>query len=290
MNTDLLRQLKKEVDEENRLRKLMIPIQQEMQEFETRLLKAVENALKVCFNKPGVLNDDQLGFIQSYLNQVTTNNWDEFVAMNKKDIVNENQPLKHYLHINYACKNDPLVMTIRKGQLERRSGVLNKYSTRFFVLTACMYSFLYCEKNIDILSLAGFLHQFKLNDKISPEQSLYLPRSTVSQLKDDQSNAFEIQRSGSVLQRDKSYVFRAFSPEEIGIWCKLISDIAASTPPPIQQISTASLSIVSQRISFENTPPLSPISVHEHRRSMSDTLCDSLPMKSKVYSPQLNID
>lgn len=138
MNIDLLRQLKREVDEENRLRKLMIPIQQTMLDFENRLLKAVENALKVCFDKPGVLNQAQLGTIQSSLNHVITSNWDSFIAMNKKDIVNENNPLKHYLNINYPCKNDPLVMTIHKGQLERRFGVLNKYSARFFVLTECM--------------------------------------------------------------------------------------------------------------------------------------------------------
>lgn len=138
MNIDLLRQLKKEVDEENRLRELMIPIQQTIQDFETRLLKSVESALRVCFSRPGSLNQEQLGSIQSSLNQVITSNWGEFVAMNKKDLVNESQPLKHYLHINYKCKNDPLVMTVHKGQLERRSGVLNKYSAKFITLTACM--------------------------------------------------------------------------------------------------------------------------------------------------------
>jgi hypothetical protein len=134
---DVLRQLKREVDEENRLSKLMIPIQQSTAEFESRVLKAMQDALKVCFEKPGVLNEDQLENIQLSLNQAITNNWDAFSASNKNDIVNEKFPYKHYLNINYTCKNDPLVMTLHKGQLERRSGVLSKYTQRFYILTEC---------------------------------------------------------------------------------------------------------------------------------------------------------
>ncbi|KAG2211659.1 hypothetical protein INT47_008756 [Mucor saturninus] len=273
VNLYLLRQLKKEVDEENRLTKLMMPIQQAMQDFESRLLKSVESTLQVCFSKPGALNQDQISSVQYSLNQVITNNWGEFVAMNKKDLVNEQQPLKHHLHINYKCKNDPLVMTVYKGQLERRSGVLNKYSAKFVILTT-----------------SGFLHQFKPNDKVSPEQSLYLPKAMVSQLKDGDNNTFEIQRSGSVLQRDKSYVFRAVNSEEMEIWCKLVSDVAASKPQSIQKISTVNLSNVSQRISHESTPPLSPISIHEHRKSISVNLDEGFSSKPKFYSAQLNID
>jgi hypothetical protein len=115
----------------------MVPIQKTMQDFEVRLLKSVEEALKVCFSKADLLNDVQLTTIQSSLNQAISNNWTTFAAMNKKDIVDENNPLKHYLNINYTCKNDPLVMTVHKGQLERRSGVLNKYTQRFCVITKC---------------------------------------------------------------------------------------------------------------------------------------------------------
>lgn len=126
------------MSEENRLRTLMVPIQKTMQDFEVRLLKSVEEGLKVCFDQPGALTDAQLSTIQSSLNQAISNNWTTFAAMNKKDIVDENNPLKHYLNINYTCKNDPLVMTVHKGQLERKSGVLNnKYTQRFCVITKC---------------------------------------------------------------------------------------------------------------------------------------------------------
>lgn len=131
---DILRQLKKEVDEENRLRKLMVPIQKDLREFEARLLVAVEEALKICFQLPN-LPQEKVNLLKNALNKIIQQNWDSFVENNKKVVVNEEHPEKNYLKINYVCKNDPLVMTLFKGQLERKVGVLNKYSAKFFVLT-----------------------------------------------------------------------------------------------------------------------------------------------------------
>lgn len=129
--------MKREVDEENRLRELMVPIQKTILNFENQLLESVQNAIKACFNKPGVSTEQSI----KILNHSVENNWDTFVSLNQKDIVDEANPLKQYLNINYPYKNDPLVMTIHKGQLERKIGVLNKYSRRFFVLTQCKFFF-----------------------------------------------------------------------------------------------------------------------------------------------------
>ncbi|KAL9553413.1 hypothetical protein MBANPS3_003298 [Mucor bainieri] len=245
VNLYVLRQLKREVDEENRLRRLMVPIQQAMLDFETRLLRAVEDTIKLCFERPGSLSEESLSSLETSLNAAVSDNWSTFVASNKKDLVNERSPNKHYLKINYPLKNDPLVMTLHKGELERRSGVLNKYTQRFFVLTE-----------------SGFLHQFKLNDKVSPEFSIYIPNATIIPSMDishlnlttlqaepekSSSYAFEIQRSGSVLQRDKSYVFRTSSLAEMVVWCKLLSDVATrpldavlQPRPPLQYTSRSS--------------------------------------------------
>jgi hypothetical protein len=132
--------LKKEVDEENRLRLLMIPIQRAMHDFETRVMKSVEQAFTVCFERPDLIQEDKLANLQASLNEAVSNNWDTFVANHSKSLVMESSPRKHYLKINYTCKNDPLVMTLHKGELERRSGVLNKHTQRFFVLTECKKS------------------------------------------------------------------------------------------------------------------------------------------------------
>lgn len=41
---------------------------------------------------------------------------------------------------------------------------------------------------------------------------------------------FEVQRSGSVLQRDKSYAFRANNFEDMAVWCQHISEVATQSP------------------------------------------------------------
>ncbi|KAI8339319.1 hypothetical protein BD560DRAFT_412675 [Blakeslea trispora] len=282
-NLYVLRQLKKETDEENRLRSLMIPIQQAMSDFEQRLLKSVEQSIKLCFEKySALLSQDKLVSLHSTLDQAITENWTCFVEKNKRQLVDEQRPYKHYLSINYACKQDPLVLTLFKGEIERRSSVLGKYTPWFFVLTE-----------------SGFLYQFKLNDKISPESSIYIPKSSIVPCFDinrpqneleqyNQPYSFEIQRCGSVLHRDKSYVFRTSHLKDMITWCRLLNQVAnrspgsivkqESTPPPSP---VAPLKISNDIIPL-STPEESPVSLKNH--SLEYT------RNTKQYAPQLNLD
>lgn len=177
-------------------------------------------------------------------------------------------------------------------------------------------------------NVAGFLHQFKLNDKVSPEFSIYIPNATIIpsmdishlnlttlQAEPDKSSnySFEIQRSGSVLQRDKSYVFRTSSLAEMVVWCKLLSDVATrpldAVLQPRQQYtsrpSTAMSGHSSARSSVlishqpmspiqhqETTPPPSPVqqlpeSLHSKINRMS-AVTDDIPqfaMQQPTVSP-----
>jgi putative cell wall-binding protein len=136
----VLRQLKREVDEDNRLRNLMLPVQENIKEFEQKLLKAVEEALQVAFNLPNsFVTKEKVAQMQEALSKVIDSNWGSFVAANKTTFVDQENPEKNYLQLNYAHKNDPLILTLHKGQIERRTGVLSKYSPKFFVLTECKY-------------------------------------------------------------------------------------------------------------------------------------------------------
>ena len=91
-----------------------------------------------------------------------------------------------------------------------------------------------------IKKIGGFLHQFHENDKVNPELSIFIPKSTIipsidmSQLSTQYHQhlhpsgdeyTFEIRRSGA-LQRDKVYILRAKSREELIGWCQLLIDIA----------------------------------------------------------------
>jgi hypothetical protein len=119
----LLSQLKKEVDEEPRLRLLMIPIQKEAQAFEKRLLELVKPTIQYCYETlaPGAwdgTDDKDIAPFQLLMDQIMPNfEWDRFIELQKKDLVNENHPTKDYLKINYPNKFHPMVMTLLKGKM-----------------------------------------------------------------------------------------------------------------------------------------------------------------------------
>lgn len=137
----VLRQLKKEVDEENRLRLLMIPIQQDAQAFEKRLIDLVKPTVQYCYEKlaPGAWDgsdDKDTAPFQLLMDQIMPNlEWDRFVELQKRDLVNEKHPTKNYLRINYPNKFHPMVMTLLKGKMERKYSVRKQFIERSYVLS-----------------------------------------------------------------------------------------------------------------------------------------------------------
>lgn len=85
-----------------------------------------------------------------------------------------------------------------------------------------------------------------MDDKVSPERSIYMPDSTVVPSIDishlangapsdnkDGPYTFEIHKRGTqVLQRDRVYVFRTNSREELLSWCRALVDASTRTTPP----------------------------------------------------------
>jgi hypothetical protein len=140
-NLVVLRQLKREVDEENRLRLLMIPIQKDLKAFETRLIHTIKPTIQYCYKSlaPGAWDgsdDRDTAPFQLLMDQVMPDyEWNQFVELQKKDLVNEKYPTKDYLKINYPNKFHPLVMTLLKGKMERKFGVRKQFTERNYVLS-----------------------------------------------------------------------------------------------------------------------------------------------------------
>jgi hypothetical protein len=74
-----------------------------------------------------------------------------------------------------------------------------------------------------VLSQGGYLHQFKLDDKVVPERSIYIPGATIKDLDDC---TFEI-RLGGADRSKKVYVIKAKGIEERQAWCRVLTDMAA---------------------------------------------------------------
>jgi hypothetical protein len=118
-----------------------------------------------------------------------------------------------------------------------------------------------------------------LNDKVSPEFTIYIPNVTIvpciditnlnqkkleAQKKQDYYT-FEIQRIGSVLQRDKSFSFRLSTLEEMVVWCKFLQNVATRPYDTLLQEKRSSLHL--DTAYQETTPPPSPIKPQNNRHS-----------------------
>lgn len=137
----VLRQLKREVDEENRLRLLIIPIQKDTEDFEQQVISQVKSTIRYCYEilAPGAWDgseDKDAAPFELLMDQILPQkNWQHFVEENKTNFVNENNPTKDYLKINYPNKFHPLVMTLLKGKMERKVGVRKQFIERNYVLS-----------------------------------------------------------------------------------------------------------------------------------------------------------
>lgn len=161
---------------------------------------------------------------------------------------------------------------------------------------------------------------------MSPESTIYIPNATIvtnvditninqqkmettKQQKKRDYYTFEIQRNGSVLQRDKSYLFRLSSLEEMVVWCKLLQNVETRPYDTLLHEKIVDVdhstrnSVDAKNYYLESTPPPSPTKhreskkvlledeKHESESSSDGGIVDSLIINGRhdVYAPRLNI-
>ncbi|ORZ05209.1 hypothetical protein BCR42DRAFT_428389 [Absidia repens] len=224
-NLQVLRYLKRETTEENRLRELMVPIQQDMKELETKLIDAFGGLVDFCVEQETTVTQYGSTLDQVLGHFLPQHTWQAFVAAQQKEWVDEDHIKKNYVQINYPNKQHTHVATVRKGILGRRSGVLKHYHDKYFVLTHY-----------------GYLHQFKLEDKIKPEASIYVTSTTIQPevndddlLFDEHHMAEEMDTNNSntgghtfdiKLHKSKTYHFKTTTGSELVSWCRALTNVA----------------------------------------------------------------
>jgi len=142
--------------------------------------------------------------------------WIAFAARSDH-LLDPETPLRNPDTIEYPSKDDPSVVPLHVGMMERKKRFTRSYKESYFVLTA-----------------AGYLHQYSTSDPIQqghPEFSLFLPSCTLgppSSASTDKSHKFHIEgkkdanglsRSNSILHRNAhAYTFRARSHDDMLEW------------------------------------------------------------------------
>ena len=167
-NLAVVRQLHKQVNEENALQKSIIIMQQNSAHFEEGIVRAIQSAWQTFDEWQSRMSDsvqDTWRLLGAHMASIAPDHeWISFSARSDH-LLDPDTPLRNLETINYPSKEDPSVIAVHTGYLERKKRFTRTYRESYFVLTP-----------------SGFLHEYSSSDSaqtISPLFSLFLPLCTL---------------------------------------------------------------------------------------------------------------
>ncbi|GAA5987366.1 hypothetical protein JCM11641_006945 [Rhodosporidiobolus odoratus] len=238
-NSLVARQLQKQVHEENALQKSIIIMQQNSEHFEEGVVRAIQMAWQT-FDEWNSRASSQVQETWQAMGQLMrsvapTTEWIAF-ASRSEYLLDPETPLRNPLTINYPGKDDPSVLPVHQGILERKKRYTKTYKESFYVLTP-----------------AGYLHEYPTSDLSKhpmPELSLFLPECTLGAptTAHARSHKFHIEGKKSIggdvgqkngfFASNASYTFRARSHDEMLEWwndCKQLSKVYLTASEPFDR-------------------------------------------------------
>ncbi|KAG9012357.1 hypothetical protein FRB95_009717 [Tulasnella sp. JGI-2019a] len=219
-NLLVAKQLQKQVHEENALQKSIILMQQNSAHFEEGIIRSIQSAWQTFdewqVRMSAAIQETWRILGQSMGSLAPDREWIAFSARSDH-LIDPDTPLRNPETIQYPSKEDPSVVPLHTGMLERKRRFTRSYRESYFVLTA-----------------AGFLHEYDSPDPIeqhNPHFSLFLPSCTLgppSSPSADRSHKFHVEgrkdatgltRANSILHRGaQAWTFRARSHDEMLEW------------------------------------------------------------------------
>ena len=164
------RQLQKQVHEENALQKSIIIMQQNSAHFEEGIVRAIQSAWQTFDEWQSRMSasvQDVWRSLSTHMASLAPDReWITFSARSDH-LLDPDTPLRNPEHILYPSKDDPSVIPVHTGLLERKKRYTRTYREAYYVLTP-----------------AGFLHEYASADPAShagqtPVFSLFLPACTL---------------------------------------------------------------------------------------------------------------
>lgn len=215
-----MKQLQKQVNEENALQKSIIIMQQNSAHFEEGVVRSIQSAWQTFdewqSRMSTAVQDTWRVLGQSMAALAPDSEWISF-AGRSDHLLDPDTPLRNPDTIEYPSKEDPSVVPLHTGMLERRKRFTRSYRESYFVLTA-----------------SGYLHEFASSDPhthATPQFSLFLPMCTLgppSSSVTSRSHKFHIEskkdavaagRGSSIFGRNHhAWTFRARSHDEMMEW------------------------------------------------------------------------
>ncbi|ETW82528.1 hypothetical protein HETIRDRAFT_433553 [Heterobasidion irregulare TC 32-1] len=219
-NVAVFRQLQKQVHEENALQKSIIIMQQNSAHFEEGIVRAIQSAWQTFdewqSRMSSSVQDTWRTLGQHMASLAPDHEWISFSARSDH-LLDPETPLRNPEAVNYPSKEDPSVIAVHTGYLERKKRFTRTYRESYYILTP-----------------AGFLHEYSSSDptqSTSPLFSLFLPMCTLgpASAPTAKSHKFHIEgrRDGSGTTKTGSlrigsgqhaWSFRARSHEDMMEW------------------------------------------------------------------------
>ncbi|EJD49586.1 hypothetical protein AURDEDRAFT_112445 [Auricularia subglabra TFB-10046 SS5] len=220
LNMQVMKQLQKQVNEENALQKSIIIMQQNSAHFEEGVVRSIQSAWQTFdewqSRMSTAVQDTWRMLGQNMASLQPDYEWVSF-AGRSDHLLDPDTPLRNPETIEYPSKEDQSVVPLHTGMLERRKRFTRTYRESYFVLTP-----------------SGYLHEFASSDPHAagmPLFSLFLPLCTLgppSSSVTSKSHKFHIEskkeavaagRSSSIFGRSHhAWTFRARSHDEMMEW------------------------------------------------------------------------
>ncbi|KAK0473679.1 hypothetical protein IW261DRAFT_1502841 [Armillaria novae-zelandiae] len=185
-NTAVIRQLQKQVNEENLLQKSIIIMQQNSATFEEGIVRAIQSAWQTFDEWQSRMSSsvqDTWRILGTQMASLAPDReWITFSARSDH-LLDPDTPLRNQETIVYPSKDDPSVISVHTGLLERKKRYTRTYRESYFVLTP-----------------AGFLHEYASSDPHeaqTPMFSLFLPACTLGPQSSGKSKSHKFHIEGS---------------------------------------------------------------------------------------------
>ncbi|KAJ7163876.1 hypothetical protein C8R43DRAFT_918869 [Mycena crocata] len=243
-NAAVVRQLQKQVHEENLLQQSIINMQQNSAQFEQGIVRSMQSAwqsYEEWHARMSLAIGTTHAEVGTHVASLAPDR--EWLAFSERSnhLLDPQTPMHNPATITYPSKDDPSVAPVHTGMLERKKRYTRSYRESFFVLTP-----------------AGFLHEYSSSDVTStasgrePLFSLFLPMCTLGAPSgvDAKSPKFSIEvkkdgggttKGGSIRRslrlgsREHAWSFRARSREEMMAWWDDIRVLCARALVPSEQ-------------------------------------------------------
>ncbi|KAI9666023.1 MAG: hypothetical protein M1821_003958 [Bathelium mastoideum] len=209
--------LNKQIQEENNNKQDMLAVQNSFSSFETHVLTTLQQGmghLVQVINQQAenekLMNTDTLTKAQEIPPDFE---WNGFVQRNSHILIDPNAPPRNINTISFPNQDHQATQPMIAGSLERKSKMLKKYETGYYVVTP-----------------SKFLHEFKSDDDYQrdpvPENSLYLPDCAVGALDGSKFNVrgkdVSKGRLGNRISMTHELQFRAHTAADAGQWWDIV--------------------------------------------------------------------